>query len=72
MSKITGINWKDGTTTKVVKGKIVTKYSGCDYKGNVYFTSDAGESWIMHSLDGTSKEFGRLPSGHLSIIKEGH
>ena len=48
------------------------KYSACDYKGNVYFTSDSGASWIMYGLKGTSKEFGNLPHEHFSLIKEGH
>ena len=48
------------------------KYSACDFKGNVYFTSDSGASWIMYGLNGTSKEFGNLPHEHFSIIKEGH
>ena len=62
-------NKSKGNPIKIGKGM---KYSACDFKGNVYFTNNGGKSWVMHSPNGTSKEFDNLPPEHFSLIKEGH
>jgi photosystem II stability/assembly factor-like uncharacterized protein len=48
------------------------RFSACDHKGNVYFTSNGGKTWIMYSANGSSKEFESLSSDHFALIKEGH
>ena len=48
------------------------KMSASDKYGNVYFTDDGGESWIMHSLNGESKFFGSLSPDRFVMIKNGH
>ena len=58
-----------GNPIKIGKMK---KYSACDFKGNVYFTSDSGASWIMHGLNGTSKNLVTCHTNTFQIIKEGH
>ena len=54
---------------KIGKGM---KYSACDFKLHAYFTSNGGKFWVMHSLNGKTKEFDNLPLEHFSLIKVGH
>jgi photosystem II stability/assembly factor-like uncharacterized protein len=58
-----------GNLIKTGKGM---RFSACDHKGNVYFTSNGGKTWIMYSANGSSKEFESLSSDHFALIKEGH